>query len=375
MRLLHILSTPRAEGTPNLVLDWLNVATLEHTHEIFVLHRSPPDLSAELREKATWYGDAELHTGRGWRKLARITAAVRRVCKERRPDLVICWAAGFAGWIAIALRMAVGSEARLIIHCGNPPQRGSGADWISRAVLLPVWWLGGQCVCCSDYVRDSYRRVPGLPVKLFVTIYNCARTEVVKARALSARNAHRAALSDAPKRTSIYGVMVATMEAHKDHETLLRALPDVLKYLSNFRLRLIGDGTLRPKLEALTALLNLEDTVEFLGSRRDVPEWLGRADIFVFSTTEQEGFGSVLIEALAVGLPIVASDVPACREILRDGKYGRLVTPASVSALATGIVAELSHPVSTPLESIAYATSFSPQEMLRRYCMAASEER
>ena len=63
----------------------------------------------------------------------------------------------------------------------------------------------------------------------------------------------------------------------------------------------------------------------FLGIRLDITKLLAKADIFALSTTQDEGFGIVLIEAMAAGLPIIASDVPACREVLDDGNAGILV--------------------------------------------------
>ena len=62
----------------------------------------------------------------------------------------------------------------------------------------------------------------------------------------------------------------------------------------------------------------------------NIPKLLGEAEIFAFSTTESEGFGIVLIEAMAANLPIIASDVSACREILLEGKAGLLVEPRSI---------------------------------------------
>src|SRR5204863_7697125 len=61
-------------------------------------------------------------------------------------------------------------------------------------------------------------------------------------------------------------------------------------------------------------------------------------DVFVFSTTNAEGFGIALAEAMAVGLPVVASDVPACREVLDGGRGGRLVPPKDGPALAGAIL-------------------------------------
>ena len=62
-----------------------------------------------------------------------------------------------------------------------------------------------------------------------------------------------------------------------------------------------------------------------MDSRSDIPKLLANADIFALSTTAEEGFGIVLIEAMAAGLPIIATDVPACREVLDNGKAGILV--------------------------------------------------
>jgi glycosyltransferase involved in cell wall biosynthesis len=64
---------------------------------------------------------------------------------------------------------------------------------------------------------------------------------------------------------------------------------------------------------------------------------LGKMDAFVLATTYDEGFGIVLIEALAAGVPVAASDVPACREVLENGSLGILFQPASADALATAL--------------------------------------
>jgi glycosyltransferase involved in cell wall biosynthesis len=76
--------------------------------------------------------------------------------------------------------------------------------------------------------------------------------------------------------------------------------------------------------------------------RRDVPELLGQLDLFVFATTADEGQGIALVEAIAAGVPVVASDVGACREVLDDhgpgGALGLLVPPSDPAALADAIL-------------------------------------
>ena len=72
--------------------------------------------------------------------------------------------------------------------------------------------------------------------------------------------------------------------------------------------------------------------IKFWGFRKDVLEILSNTDIFAFSTSKYEGFGIALIEAISMGIPIIASDVPACREVLFNGKAGILVEPQNIKA-------------------------------------------
>jgi glycosyltransferase involved in cell wall biosynthesis len=76
--------------------------------------------------------------------------------------------------------------------------------------------------------------------------------------------------------------------------------------------------------------------VRFLGHRKDVPEVLAAGDVFVFPSL-YEGFGGALLEAMALGLPIVASDIPAVREVVDDGANAILVPPGDAPALASAI--------------------------------------
>jgi glycosyltransferase involved in cell wall biosynthesis len=354
MRILHILSTPRAEGTPNLVLDWL--AMDEHEQEVFVLNSSPADLTERLRSGAHWHEEADFFA-QGWRKFIGMARRVRRICAKRRPDVVICWPTGFANWVCLGARL--GGVKRLLVHCGNPPNRGLKADWTTRYVMWPLRWLGARCVCCSKHVRDEFRSIPLVSGDLFHVVYNCSRGLQVSERAEIARRKR-------PVENRKYGIMVATLERHKDHLTLLEAMSQIRKEEPAFTLRLVGDGSLRQELESRAAEFGLNGAVEFLGTRCDVPELLGMSDLFIFSTTPQEGLGSALLEALAARLPVVASDVPACRELLAGGRYGVLVSPRNPVALAEAVVGALRHPAETG-DGMDYARSFSPGRMTHEY--------
>ena len=126
--------------------------------------------------------------------------------------------------------------------------------------------------------------------------------------------------------------MVARLDPIKDQATLVRAF--ALARQPGWQLQLVGEGPNRSALEQLIVELGLESAVQCLGRREDVPELLGAADLFAFATTDAEGFGIALVEAMAAGLPVIASDVPACREVLADGDAGALVPAGDVQAWA-----------------------------------------
>lgn len=364
MKILHILSTPRAEGTPNLVLDWL--ATEMHEQEVFVLNSQPADLTEKIRTMARWYGEGE-YFSRGRSKFTGIADGVRRVCVERRPELVLCWPTGFANWVCLGARL--GGVGNLLVHAGNPPNRGVKNDWMSRYGFWPLAALSAKVVCCSNYVSGEYGAIPLVSQRLFYSVWNCARVGEVADRAARTRN-------EQPPSEGRIAIMVATYERHKDHATLLEAVPKILRRLPDFRLKLAGEGSLREELELLAANLGITEVVEFLGMRRDIPELLGQADIFVFSTTPEEGLGSVLLEAMAASLPIVASDVPACREMLVAGEHGKLIPPKDSGALAEAVIHELEgrHDELFLTKSREFAKGFTAQRMMNEYLKIAKLE-
>jgi glycosyltransferase involved in cell wall biosynthesis len=133
-------------------------------------------------------------------------------------------------------------------------------------------------------------------------------------------------------------ISVARLSAEKDFSSLLRAIALAVHEVPDLRLKLVGDGPERSRLEQLTGELNLQEHVEFLGERTDVPELLSRAGFFVTSSLT-EGISLSLLEAMAVGLPVVATSVGGNPEIVNDGVTGRLVPPGRPDLLAEAIVA------------------------------------
>jgi glycosyltransferase involved in cell wall biosynthesis len=129
-------------------------------------------------------------------------------------------------------------------------------------------------------------------------------------------------------------VSLGRLKAPKDFPTLLAALA-LLRDVP-FEVVIVGDGPERGRLEGEAHRLGLSGVVTFAGERHDVPAFLGEADCFVLSSTS-EGMPLSILEAMAAGLPVVASDVGGVSELVAEGTTGSLVPPSDPEALATAL--------------------------------------
>jgi glycosyltransferase involved in cell wall biosynthesis len=134
---------------------------------------------------------------------------------------------------------------------------------------------------------------------------------------------------------------VGRLSEQKGHRFLLEAMRPVLASHPRARLLIAGDGHLRERLQEQAGPFG--DRVAFLGIRDDVPALLARADLFVFPSL-WEGQGNALLESLAVGPAIVATDIPSTRETVADGKEALLVPPTDPGALASAMLRVLDDP-------------------------------
>jgi glycosyltransferase involved in cell wall biosynthesis len=137
-------------------------------------------------------------------------------------------------------------------------------------------------------------------------------------------------------------VLVARLAPEKDVATLLHAAERVVRERPDFRLEVAGDGPCRGELEALRDRLGLGAGVRFLGAVRDVPGLLARARLFVLSSAT-EGISLTLLEAMARGLPVIATAVGGNPEVVA-GETGLLVPPGDPDALAGAILSLWAQP-------------------------------
>lgn len=187
----------------------------------------------------------------------------------------------------------------------------------------------------AGYRRDRIRYAPnGVPVPL-------SRSAAAQAAARAALAAAQESLrlpSDAP-----LVVYTGRLHAGKDLATLVRSWPQVLAHVPHARLWLVGDGPEHAALHEQVRDEHLEGSVTLTGAFDDVGDVLAAADAFVLPSLA-EGLSMSLLEALAVGLPAVVSDIPANRTLVTDGQTGRTFPPGDASALARALADVLADP-------------------------------
>ena len=157
---------------------------------------------------------------------------------------------------------------------------------------------------------------------------------------------HNGVSLDVPRRPPRDGdpvtlLSVGRMRAPKDFVTLVRAMAALEP--GSACLRIAGDGPDRAAVASEVARLGLGDSVELLGTRSDVPELLAGADVFVLSS-DSEGLPMSVLEAMAAGVPVVASAVGGVPEAVSEGETGTLVPPRDSAALAQALIRLVADP-------------------------------
>ena len=326
---LHVLYTLRAEGCPRLALGLAEQEILEHSQHCAVAVCSPdtPDLRADFDKLGVPIFELQ------WRRRGFVGLIRRayRLLRQLQPRRIICYTLGLHVSIAAAARLL---KIPVIVHLGcAPPVTDRNALAKLRLQMRIGDPLVARYACCSEYVRQQSAKVYHLSLKKMVTIPNG-----IPVRNFAAQSLRAVRPLTAVKRPPIIVGMVGSLETSKDHPTLLRALRRANDRSIAMRLRVIGAGSRETELRALAGELAIADQVEWVGTVTDVAAELARLDVFAYSVLPGEGLGMALIEALVAGIPIVAADVGASREVLEDGRLGRLVAAGDADAWATALL-------------------------------------
>ena len=189
----------------------------------------------------------------------------------------------------------------------------------------------------SPSVIEHLHRHAHLPISRLHSEWGAVDVDAIA----SARAASRAELGLPDDEPMV--VWTGRLDPVKGFEEMLTAFRLVCRR-HPARLLLAGEGSYRRRVESLIRENALSDRVLMLGERSDVPALLKAADLFLFCS-RTEGLPNALLEAMAAGLPIVATDVPGCRDLIADGERGLLVPAGEAERIAEAVCLLLDDPV------------------------------
>lgn len=207
----------------------------------------------------------------------------------------------------------------------------------ARMVFIAAKYGFDRVVAVSEAVRQNFAKQANLPLNKIETIYN--GIEVNRFATRDRRAAKRREMGW-PEDVPIV-IMVAVLRRGKGHEVLFEAIPSVKAAVPNVKIMLVGEGELSDTLREQAK--PHADVVEFLGQRGDVAELLGASDILILPSLS-EALPTVLIEAGAASLPLVATDVGGSAEIVLDGETGYIVPPGQAEPFAKRLIELLQNP-------------------------------
>jgi len=193
--------------------------------------------------------------------------------------------------------------------------------------------LADKIIVVSEAAKKIINGRDNIPFDKLVTIYNGID--------LNKFSSHEYNQAAAKKELCLSGSFiigaVGSLEKRKGHSFLIKAAPQIIKQIPNAKFVIVGAGALLNSLQKQVKRLNLKRYFCFLGYRLDIEKVVSAFDVFVHPSAE-EGFGIVILEALAIGKPIVAYCVGGIPEIITNNSFTRLVPPGDTKMLAEEII-------------------------------------
>ncbi len=261
--------------------------------------------------------------------------SLARLIEARRPAAVLAYSFGNHAMVSLACRL--GGVRQVYVRVAGSPLRSLGArlkNGFIAHLARPV--CAGE-IAVSRAVAAELVQGIGLPKKRVHVITNgcVVNAQVQPALALDADNP--------TQRREIRLLMVSRMDDAKDQPTAIRAVAALKAAGREPRLSLVGDGPRRAELEELARQEGVAAEIRFFGNRVDVADLMRQHDLLLHCTFS-EGFPNVVIEAMAAGLPVIASDIPPCREVLDNGSCGILAPTGDQRALSAAVIRLMERP-------------------------------
>lgn len=269
-----------------------------------------------------------------WRfdRLSRLYRELRR----NKPDILHCWMVH-----SNIIGRVIGRTTSVPAIVVSRRSDRNGGEIYTRMNRWLVDWSDG-IIAVSESTRQAELAETGIDPSRVVMIPNGIDMSVFTPQpAPKARKQLRETLGISDDHFLIGSV--GRLTEAKGYPDLLRAFQIVVQQRPEARLIIVGKGKLEAGLKSLAAVLKISEKVQFSGVRSDIPQLLNALDMFAFSS-HWEGMPNALMEAMAAGLPCVATNVSAAPELINDGVHGLLVPPSNHQKLAEKLLAMINDP-------------------------------
>ena len=207
-------------------------------------------------------------------------------------------------------------------------------SFMQRLVQKMVFRLATMIVVNSFGVKQVLR-AQGIRINKIKVIKNCVEIDKYVYKDM-----YRKKDFGYENHQKLVGV-VANLRPEKDHQTFLRAASLIKKEMPSAQFLIVGNGVLRKQLEYMSEQMGLKDDVRFLGERHDIPQIMDLLTVFVLCSRGNEGLPNAILEAMAAGKPIVATDIFGNNELVENGVNGILVPANNPEKLAEKILTVL----------------------------------
>lgn len=256
-----------------------------------------------------------------------------KVIRQEKVDIVFSTIPAY-NTVAILARLLSFTKAKSIVR-EAAFLGGSTLENMSLIVYGLLYRIASKVIALSNGVKANLIKRYKIKPKQIEVIYNPVDIKSIQQRATQGKLAdeHQFIFSENKKVIITAGRLVA----EKDQNTLLTAFAKINKEIDS-HLVILGEGELESTLKARTKQLGIEKSVHFIGFLQNPYVYFQQADLFVLSS-KNEGFGHVLVEALATGTPIVSTNCkPGAEEVLQHGEFGQICEVGNADDMADKIM-------------------------------------
>lgn len=371
--IVHVVYSFHTGGLENGIVNLVNrLPATRFRHAIVALTTCSPEFCQRIVHDDVQFIEMNKAPGHA---LA-IYPALYRLFKALKPAIV--HTRNLAALEAVVPAMAAGVSVRIHGEHGwdvSDPRGERRKYRIMRRLYRP---FVNYYVALSAHLESYLLDAVGLPKARLTRICNGVDTALFHPAA-----SERELLAGSPFNESRFQVIgtVGRLQTIKGQINLVLAFAQLLERMPHkagaLRLMIAGEGPLRDEIQAEILRLGLEDKVWLAGERTDIPQVMRATDIFVLPSLA-EGISNTILEAMASGLPVVATNVGGNSELVDSGQTGQLVAAADPTALSTAIGRYVEHPELMREHGAAarnrVETEFSVEHMVQHYEMLYREQ-